>query len=70
MSGRHRFQGLIRGFTPERRRRVEAKKAELMAEMPLHDLRQATALIQLPDADHQDFRDIRGNGHGKPWRPG
>ena len=27
------------------------------------------ALTQRPDADYQDFRDIRGNGHGKPWRP-
>ena len=69
MSGRHGFQGLIAGFGPERRRRVEAKKAELMAEMPLHDLRQAMAVIQLPDTDHQDFRDIRGNDHGNPWRP-
>ena len=69
MGGRHRFQGLIADFGPKRRRRVEAKKAELMAETPLRELRQAMAVIQLPDADHQDFRDIRGNGHGKPWRP-
>ena len=59
MSGRHRFQGLIGGFTPGRRHRVEAKKAELMAEMPLRDLRPSTATIQLPDADHQDLRDNR-----------
>ena len=60
MSGRHRFQGLIAGFGPERRRRVEAKKAELMVEMPLRELRQAMAIIRLSEADHQDFGDIRG----------
>ena len=61
MSGRHRFQDLIAGFGPKRQRRVEAKKAELVAEMPLRELRQAMAVNQLPEADHQDFRDIRRN---------
>ena len=69
MSGRHRFQDLTGGFATGRRRRVEAKQAELMAEMPLRDLRQATAIIQLPDADHQDHRAVRGNVHGEPRRP-
>lgn len=46
MSGRHEFQELTKDFTPERRRRVEAKKSELLAEMPLRELRQAMALTQ------------------------
>ena len=51
MSGRHEFQDLIEGFTPERRRRVERKKDELTAEMPLRELRQAMALTQQDLAD-------------------
>ena len=39
MSGRHPFSELTKGFSPERRRRVDALKAELRAEMPLHELR-------------------------------
>lgn len=46
MTGRSRFQDLIRDFTPERRRRVEARKAELRAAMPLHELRRARAMTQ------------------------
>ena len=51
MSGRHQFQELTKDFTPERRRRVDAKKAELLAEMPLRELRQAMALTQQDLAD-------------------
>jgi predicted transcriptional regulator len=51
MSGRHQFQELTRDFTPERRRRVDAKKAELSAEMALRELRQAMALTQQDLAD-------------------
>lgn len=51
MSGRRQFQELTKDFTPERRRRVEAKKAELLAEMPLRELRQAMALTQQDLAD-------------------
>ncbi len=51
MSGRHQFQDLTEGFTPERRRKVEAKQAELLAEMPLRELRQAMALTQQDLAD-------------------
>ena len=46
MSGRHSFSKLTKDFTPERRRRIEAMKRELLAEMPLHELRQARALTQ------------------------
>ncbi len=38
MSGRHAFCDLTKGFTPERRARVEARKAELRAAMPLADM--------------------------------
>ncbi len=46
MSGRHTFNDLTKDFMPERRARVEAKKAALRAAMPLHELRQARALTQ------------------------
>ena len=46
MSGRHLFSELTKDFTPERRARVEARKAELRAAMPLHELRQARAMTQ------------------------
>ena len=46
MSGRHPFSELTKDFTPERRQRVDAMKSELLAEMPLHELRRAKALTQ------------------------
>ena len=46
MSGRHPFNELTRDFTPERRRRIDVIKSELLAEMPLHELRRARALTQ------------------------
>ena len=46
MSGRRPFTELTKDFSPERRARVEARKAELRAAMPLHELRQARALTQ------------------------
>ena len=46
MSGRHGFDELTKDFTPERRARVDARKAELRAAMPLHELRQARAMTQ------------------------
>ena len=46
MSGRHQFQELTKDFAPERRRWIQVKKAELLAEMPLRELRQAMALTQ------------------------
>ena len=51
MSGRHKFHDLTRDFAPERRRRVDAKKAELSAEMALRELRRAMALTQQDLAD-------------------
>ena len=46
MSGRNLFSELTKDFAPERRARVEARKAELRAAMPLHELRQARAMTQ------------------------
>ena len=46
MSGRHPFSELTKGFTPGRRERIETTKAELLAEMPLRELRRARALTQ------------------------
>ena len=46
MSGRHPFTDLTKDFKPERRQRVDALKSELLAEMPLHELRRARALTQ------------------------
>lgn len=44
MSGRRPFSELTKDFAPERRRRIEAKKAELRAAMPLHELQQAQVM--------------------------
>ena len=46
MSGRHSFSELTKDFTPERRQRIDAMKNELLAEMPLHELRRARSLTQ------------------------
>ena len=51
MSGRHPFRELTKDFAPERRRRIAAMKQELLAEMPLHELRRARALTQQELAD-------------------
>ena len=51
MSGRHPFRELTKDFAPERRRRISAMKQELLAEMPLHELRRARALTQQELAD-------------------
>ena len=46
MSGHHPFSTLTKESTPERRQRIEAKKAELRVAMPLHELRQARVMTQ------------------------
>ena len=46
MSGRHSFSELTKDFTPERRQRISEMKSELLAEMPLHELRRARELTQ------------------------
>ena len=46
MSGRHSFYELTQDFAPERRARIDARKTELRAAMPLHELRRARAMTQ------------------------
>ena len=46
MSGRRPFSDLTKDFTPERRRRIDEMKSELVTEMPLHELRRARAMTQ------------------------
>lgn len=46
MSGHRPFSELTKDFTPERRRSIETKKAELRAAMPLHELRRAQVMTQ------------------------
>ena len=46
MTGRNAFCDLTDDFTPERRARVEARKAALREAMPLHELRRARAMTQ------------------------
>ena len=36
MSGRRPFSDLTKDFTPERRRRIDEMKSEMVTEMPLH----------------------------------
>ena len=46
MSGRRAFDELTKDFSPERRARVDVRKAELRTAMPLHEFRQARAMTQ------------------------
>lgn len=46
MSGRHALDTLTTEFTPVRRARVEARKGELRAAIPLQALRQAREMTQ------------------------
>ena len=56
MSGRHPFNELTKGFSKERRERIEAVKAELLAELPLHELRQALKITQKDLADQLNVK--------------
>ena len=51
MSGRHPISELTKSFTPERRQRISDMKDELLADMPLHELRRARALTQMELAE-------------------
>ena len=46
MSGRRPLPELTKEFSPERRRRIDEKKRELLAEIPLNELRRALELTQ------------------------
>jgi DNA-binding XRE family transcriptional regulator len=54
MSGRHPFSQLTDDFAPERRQRVDAMTRDLLAEMPLHELRRARVLTQQELAETLD----------------
>ena len=51
VSGRHSFSEMTRDFTPERRRRIDEMKDELLAETPEHDLRRGHLEIREVDPD-------------------
>ena len=44
--GRHPFNELTKDLPPERRRRIDGMNRELLAEMPLHELRRVRSLTQ------------------------
>lgn len=44
MSGRHSFSELTKDFSPERKRKVEAIKSEIQAEITLNEPRRARSL--------------------------
>ena len=46
MSGHRPFEDLTKDFTRQRLEHIETIKGELLAEMPLHELRRARALTQ------------------------
>ena len=46
MTGRNPFRELTDDFAPDRRRRIDAIKRDLLERMPLHELRRARALTQ------------------------
>lgn len=46
MSGRHPFHQLIKDFSPERRARIDARASEMLAAIPLHELREARAMTR------------------------
>ena len=46
MSGHHDFNELIKDFTPERRARVNKEEEELLAAIPLCELRKTLSLTQ------------------------
>lgn len=46
MAGHKPWSELTKNFSPERRRRIDATTSNMIAEMPLHELRRARALTQ------------------------
>lgn len=46
MAGHKPFSELTKNFSPERRRRIDEMTRQAIAEMPLHELRQARELTQ------------------------
>ncbi len=56
MSGRQPFKNLTKDWTPERKARVQEMTKQLMAEMPLHQLRHALDLTQQDVADELNVK--------------
>ena len=46
MAGHKPWSELTKDFSPERRRRIDEMTSKALAEMPLHELRQARAMTQ------------------------
>ena len=46
MAGHKPFSELTKNFSPERRRRVNEQYEQMLAEMPLHELRRTRSLTQ------------------------
>lgn len=46
MAGHKPWSELTKNFSPERRRRIDEMTNQMIAEMPLHELRRARALTQ------------------------
>ena len=46
MAGHKPWSELTKDFSPERRRRIDAMTEQMIAEMPLHELRRARKLTQ------------------------
>ena len=46
MSGHHPWSELVKDFSPERRKRIDAMVKEDLAELPQHELRRARARAQ------------------------
>ena len=68
MSGRHQFSELTRGGPRERRRRINETKRELLAKMPLHELRRARGADAAgagADADGEPTRDLQTGAAGR-----
>ncbi len=67
MSGHHRFNELTKDFPPERRRHIDDMKRDLLAEMPLHELRRARTLDPTghgKDAESEPARRIQAGAAG------
>ena len=56
MSGHHPFSNLTRDFSPERRRRVESVKADLVAQSPLREFRRDLAQTEAANPKHAPER--------------
>ena len=63
MSGHHPFSELTKDFTPERRRRIESMKAELLADRPVNKLGQAQAPSQQELAEMVKAKQPPDSGH-------